>query len=87
MGLVIQYPAIPAWHCTGGRKAERTTVNLQVGWELKWFEEGLMDGVSHNVSLSPLHPKEVLQSRPITLGLTLCLGQGSKRHALLSDAS
>jgi len=41
VGLVIQYPAIPAWHCTGGRKAEKTTMNLQVGWELKWFKEGL----------------------------------------------
>lgn len=71
MGLVIQYLAIPAWHCTGGRKAEKTTKNLQVGGELKWFKDRLMDGVSHKISLSPPHQKEVLQSCPNTLGLAV----------------
>lgn len=49
-------------------------MNLQVGWELEWVKEGLMDGISHKVFLSPPPPKGVLQSCCTTSGLMVCLG-------------
>lgn len=55
------------------KESRETTMNLQVGWELEWLKEGLMDGFSHKVSLSPPPPKGVLRSCRTTSGLTVCL--------------